>query len=117
MLTLLGAVLLNYYGNAYEHAGEILNFGAFLAFMGVNLATFWQFTFHPQPGYKRNVLVDSVLPLVGFIFCAAIWWNLNPLAKIVGGVWLAFGFCYLAVVTRGFRTAPVALDFAATEAQ
>ncbi|MBV8638565.1 MAG: APC family permease [Candidatus Eremiobacteraeota bacterium] len=111
VLTLAGAILLNYYGNAYEHAGEILNFGAFLAFMGVNLATFWQFTFHPQPGYRRNALIDTVLPLVGFIFCAAIWWNLNPLAKIVGGVWLAIGFCYLALATRGFRTAPVALDF------
>jgi len=28
---------------SFEQAGEILNFGAFLAFMGVNLATFWQF--------------------------------------------------------------------------
>lgn len=111
VLTLLGAMFLNKYGNAYEHAGEILNFGAFLAFMGVNLATLWQFTFRPQPGYKRNLLLDTVLPLVGFIFCAAIWWNLNPLAKVVGGVWLAIGFCYLAVVTRGFRTAPVTLDF------
>ncbi len=110
-LTVIGAVLLNKYGNAYEHAGEMLNFGAFLAFMGVNLATLWQFTFHPQPGYKRNLLLDTMLPLVGFIFCAAIWWNLNPLAKIVGGIWLAIGFCYLAAVTRGFRAAPVALDF------
>ena len=111
VLTLVGAILLNNYGNAYQHAGEILNFGAFLAFMGVNLATLWQFTFHPQPGHKRNMMLDTALPLVGFIFCAAIWWNLNPLAKVVGGVWLAIGFCYLAVITRGFRTAPVALDF------
>ena len=111
VLTFIGAILLDRYGNAYEHAGEMLNFGAFLAFMGVNLATLWQFTFHPQPGYKRNFTLDTVLPLAGFIFCAAIWWNLNPLAKIVGGIWLALGIGYLAVVTRGFRTAPVALDF------
>ena len=111
VLTFIGAILLDHYGNAYEHAGEMLNFGAFLAFMGVNLATLWQFTFHPQQGYKRNLLLDTVLPLAGFIFCAAIWWNLNPLAKIVGGIWLALGVCYLAVLTRGFRAAPVALDF------
>jgi Amino acid permease len=43
-LAFLGAVLLNYIGSAYEHAGELLNFGAFLAFMGVNFACFWQFT-------------------------------------------------------------------------
>ncbi len=111
VLTFIGAICLHRYGNAYEHAGEMLNFGAFLAFMGVNVATFWQFTFHPQPGYKRNPLLDSALPLAGFIFCAAIWWNLNPLAKIVGGAWIAIGFAYLTIVTRGFRIAPVALDF------
>ncbi|MBV9437244.1 MAG: APC family permease, partial [Acidobacteria bacterium] len=43
LLSFAGAVLLNQVGNAYEHAGELLNFGAFLAFIGVNLATFWQF--------------------------------------------------------------------------
>src|SRR5437762_10240415 len=47
-LSFLGAVVLNYIGNAYEHAGELLNFGAFLAFMGVNLATFWQFAVTPD---------------------------------------------------------------------
>ncbi len=28
---------------------------------------------------------DAILPLAGFIFCAFIWWNLNTLAKVVGG--------------------------------
>lgn len=43
-LAFVGAVLLYHIGNAYEHAGELLNFGAFLAFMGVNFACFWQFS-------------------------------------------------------------------------
>jgi len=43
-LAFVGAVALNYIGSAYEHAGELLNFGAFLAFMGVNFACFWQFS-------------------------------------------------------------------------
>ncbi len=105
-LTLVGALVLNHYGNAYEHAGEMLNFGAFIAFMGVNLAAFWQFTFRAPSQHRRNVLLDTLLPLGGFVFCAAIWWNLNPLAKIVGGIWIALGFVYLAAVTRGFRHAP-----------
>lgn len=111
VLTFIGAVILNRFGNAYELSGDMLNFGAFLAFMGVNLATLWCFTFRPQPGHVRNLLLDCVLPLAGVIFCAAIWWNLNPLAKIVGGIWIAIGFCYLAIVTRGFRKPPVSLDF------
>jgi putrescine importer len=110
-LTFVGAVLLNSIGNAYEHAGELLNFGAFLAFMGVNLATFWQFAVLSRAGYRKRVLVDIVLPLVGFGFCALIWWNLNVLAKTVGGIWFAIGVAYVAITTRGFRIAPAMIDF------
>jgi amino acid transporter len=110
-LTFVGAVLLNSIGNAYEHAGELLNFGAFLAFMGVNLATFWQFAVLSRTGYRKRVLADIVLPLVGFGFCALIWWNLNGLAKTVGGIWFAIGVLYVAITTRGFRKAPAMIDF------
>ena len=110
-ISFAGAVLLNYVGSAYEHAGELLNFGAFLAFMGVNLATFWQFTIIRQAGYKPKILRDAVLPLIGFAFCGLIWWNLNSLAKIVGGIWFAIGLLYVGIKTRGFRAAPVMIDF------
>jgi len=106
-----GAVLLNYIGSAYEHAGELLNFGAFLAFMGVNFACFWQFSMLAKPGYKRNLLRDAVLPLIGFAFCGLIWWNLNSLAKTVGGIWFAIGLLYVGYKTNWFRAAPVMIDF------
>jgi putrescine importer len=106
----LGAVALNYVGNAYEHAGELLNFGAFLAFMGVNVSTFWHFGLLAR-SHRRRVLADIVLPLIGFAFCASIWWNLNILAKMVGGLWFVAGFGYLAVATRGFRLKPKTIDF------
>ena len=110
-LSFLGAVVLNQIGNAYEHAGELLNFGAFLAFMGVNLATFWQFAVSAQPGYRKRILADIVLPLIGFVFCALIWWNLNTLAKTIGGIWFVIGLAYLAITTRAFRKAPAMIDF------
>jgi putrescine importer len=115
LLAFGGAVGLNYIGNAYEHAAETLNFGAFLAFMGVNLATFWQFTMVPQPGYKRRVLADTVLPLGGFVFCLLIWWNLNHVAWTVGLIWFAIGVMYVGIKTRGFRTAPVMIDFSGSD--
>lgn len=110
-ISFAGAVLLNYVGSAYEHAGELLNFGAFLAFMGVNLATFWQFSVARPQGYQRKVMKDIILPLIGFAFCLLIWWNLNSLAKIVGGIWFAIGLLYVGIKTRGFRAAPVMIDF------
>jgi putrescine importer len=105
-----GAVALNYVGNAYEHAGELLNFGAFLAFMGVNLSAFWHFGLLMR-GDRRRVLADIVLPIIGFAFCASIWWNLNSLAKMVGGIWFLLGLAYLAVTTGGFRRQPKTMDF------
>ena len=111
VLAFAGAVLLNQVGSAYQHAGELLNFGAFLAFMGVNFACFWQFSMLSQPGYKRRIVRDAILPLIGFAFCFLIWWNLNNLAKTVGGIWFVLGIAYLGIKTRGFRTAPVMIDF------
>jgi putrescine importer len=105
-----GAMVLSYIGNAYEHAGELLNFGAFLAFMGVNLSAFWHFGLMRR-GAQRRMMMDIILPLVGLAFCASIWWNLNGLAKAVGGIWLVIGIAYLAATTRGFRQAPKMIDF------
>ena len=111
-LAFTGAELLYHIGNAYEHAGELLNFGAFLAFMGVNFATFWQFTvIAKRNGSERRFLRDALLPLVGFAFCGLIWWNLNNLAKAVGGIWFAVGILYVGYTTNWFRSAPVMIDF------
>lgn len=110
-LAFVGAVLLNYIGSAYQHAGELLNFGAFLAFMGVNLACFWQFGVRRQQGQHMSVLKDAILPLIGFLFCAVIWINLNIIAKTVGGIWFAIGILYVGYKTNWFRSAPVMIDF------
>jgi putrescine importer len=107
-----GAVMLNYIGSAYEHAGELLNFGAFLAFMGVNFACFWQFSvIAKRKGAHWRPLRDAILPLAGFAFCGLIWWNLNSLAKTVGGIWFAIGILYVGSKTNWFRSAPVMIDF------
>jgi putrescine importer len=111
-LAFAGAELLYHIGNAYEHAGELLNFGAFLAFSGVNLACFWQFTVQAQRnGAKWRLLQDAVLPLIGFLVCGYIWWNLNSLAKTVGGIWFVIGILYVGYKTNWFRSAPVMIDF------
>jgi len=110
-IAFVGAVLLYHVGNAYEHAAELLNFGAFLAFMGVNFACFWQFSVNKQTGYRTRLVRDTLLPLIGFVSCGYIWWNLNHLAKIVGGIWFVLGIGYVGYKTNWFRSAPVMIDF------
>jgi putrescine importer len=111
-LAFAGAELLYHIGNAYEHAGELLNFGAFLAFIGVNLACFWQFTvLAKRKGAQWRLFQDALVPLTGFLVCGYIWWNLNHLAKTVGGIWFAIGILYVGYKTNWFRSAPVMIDF------
>jgi amino acid transporter len=95
----------------YEFAGEVLNFGAFLTFAGVNLAALRQFYFRKQPGRKGRLLIDGFLPALGSLFCLWICWNLPPVAQTAGVLWLLAGFVYSAIRTRGFRTQPVMIDF------
>jgi amino acid transporter len=83
-----------------EHAGVLLNFGAFLAFMGVNLAALRQCYFLKSP-HERRVLVDAMPPLLGFLFCFGIWVSLPMVAKVVGGTWLAVGIGYYVWRIKG----------------
>jgi len=105
VLGLAGALLID-----YAFAAELLNFGAFLAFLGVNLATIREYYFRRREGSPR-ILADLVAPGVGFVFCLVIWLSLPMPAKIAGAVWLLIGLLYDGVKSRGFRTQPAPLDF------
>jgi len=96
---------------SYELTAEILNFGAFLGFIGVNLATVWQFYVIGQPGRKKNFFTDALIPGLGFLFCLVIWWGLATPAKIAGGIWFTVGLVHSAIRTRGFRIRPGMIDF------
>jgi amino acid transporter len=80
---------------SFEHAAEVLNFGAFLAFMGVNAASFRTFWLRADPG-KRSVLRDAAVPVLGFLFCLGIFVSLPRPALITGGIWLALGIGFTA---------------------
>jgi amino acid transporter len=88
VLTLIGALLLS-----YELGAELLNFGAFIAFMGVNLAAFAHYCVR----LKDRSWTDWFPPLAGFAVCLYIWLNLGNPAKIVGATWLAIGIIYGAL--------------------
>ncbi len=106
VLTVIGSLAFSYQG-----AAELLNFGAFIAFMGVNLATFRQFFFLRKAGEKRNIISDAILPLLGFLVCFCIWISLPTPSKIIGGIWFFAGFVYLSIRTRFFKQRPLILDF------
>jgi putrescine importer len=96
----IGSLFLN-----FERAAELINFGAFIAFMGVNAAVIRQFYFL-RPKVERRLISDVLLPASGFLFCFAIWVSLPGQAKILGCVWFALGLIWCAIQTHGFRVPP-----------
>ena len=52
----------------WEHAAEMVTFGALLAFMGVNLAASIHFWFSPEAA-DRNFFLDAFVPGFGIVFC------------------------------------------------
>jgi amino acid transporter len=100
---------------SYELTAELLNFGAFLGFMGVNAAVIWNFWLRPAHSRTRNLLLDLVVPAAGFLFCAVIWLGLNRPAKLAGTIWLVIGFFVLAAHTERFRKPMVMSDPSAYE--
>ena len=77
----------------------MLNFGALIAFMGVNAAAFVRYYLHAEEKKLGNLLP----PVLGFVICALLWLNLSPKALIFGGVWMAIGIAFGAWKTHGFR--------------
>ena len=70
------------YTGGYELGAQLLNFGALIAFMGVNLAAFVRYFIRQG---KRTV-GNLVPPLMGFAICLLLWLNLSPAAKKWGAL-------------------------------
>jgi putrescine importer len=86
---------------SYERAAELLNFGAFLAFIGLNLAA----ALHSIKDPKRH-WTHAIVPIIGLLCCVTIWISLPTPSLIAGSIWLLVGIVYLAIQTRGFRRTP-----------
>jgi len=91
----------------FERAAELLNFGALLAFMGVNAASFTRYFLRERNRDWSYFLV----PILGFTVCLLLWLNLSRPAKITGVVWMVLGIAYGAFRTRGFKAELVSFEF------
>ena len=93
-VALAGAFLIS-----YGLGAEMLNFGALIAFMGVNLAAFMRYYVRED----KKKITNFIPPLAGFLICLLLWLNLSRPAKIVGTIWMGVGIAFGAIKTRGFR--------------
>lgn len=93
-ISLAGAFLLT-----YQLGAELLNFGAFIGFIGVNASALLRYWV--RSGEKK--LTNLAPPLMGMIICGYMWWSLRWPAKIAGLAWLMVGIAYGGYKTKGFR--------------
>ncbi|HLK05512.1 MAG TPA: APC family permease [Candidatus Acidoferrum sp.] len=97
-----GIVLIGAFFLTFEQGIGLLNFGALIAFAGVNVAAFMRYFVHG----KKTVLgfaPNFVVPLVGAVICLGLWWNLSARALILGTVWMAIGIAFGIWKTNWFR--------------
>jgi putrescine importer len=106
VIALVGAFLIT-----YDVGAELLNFGALIAFMGVNVAAL---THYYIRGNDRSV-GQLIPPILGFLICLFIWIHLSNKAMIVGSVWMIAGIAYGAWKTRGFQANLVNFDVPSEE--
>jgi amino acid transporter len=94
VITLFGAFLLT-----YPIGAQLLNFGALIAFMGVNASSFVHYFLKND----RKRFGNLIVPILGFSICLYLWFSLGIKAKIVGLSWLSAGVLYGAYRTSWFR--------------
>ena len=101
VIALVGAFLIT-----YDAGAELLNFGALIAFMGVNIAALTHYFIR---GEDRSI-GQLIPPVLGFLICLFIWIHLSKMAMIVGSIWMIAGIAYGAWKTRGFQAELVNFD-------
>ncbi|MGE2714009.1 APC family permease [Mycolicibacterium litorale] len=93
---------------------SVVSFGALVAFSAVNLTVIKHYFIDTR---EKNVINNLVLPLIGFALTVWLWTSLSGESLTIGLIWLAAGFVWLLVVTRGFSRPTPVLDLEETPAQ
>lgn len=83
----------------YERGVELLNFGALIAFMGVNASAFMRYFVRAS----EKKIIHFISPVLGFLICFGLWLNLSHTALKWGAIWMLAGIAFGIWKTRGFR--------------
>lgn len=84
-----GAMLMN-----LEKAAQLVNFGACLGFMAVNLAVFNLYFVRRRRRRGMEFFKNLVAPYFGFLICFCIWLSISEEAMVIGICWSALGVLY-----------------------
>ena len=86
-----------------DQAASMINFGAFIAFIFVNLSVlfvFFRFLKRRTPGAWLGFVV---VPAIGAGINFWLWLSLDGTSMLIGAGWVIVGFVFLTVKTAGFK--------------
>lgn len=102
---------------------NLVNYGALFGFAALNLSVIWLYYVKKKgesplslgsvPNWKPTGwrhLRYLVLPLLGFFVIVYVWVSMDPIAQIIGTVWMLIGVIYLIIKTKGFKKLPPHLN-------
>ena len=86
-----------------DQAASMINFGAFIAFIFVNLSVIFVF-FRFLKRRSAGAWIGFVLvPAVGVAINVWLWFSLDTTSMIIGACWVVAGFVFLVFKTGGFK--------------
>jgi putrescine importer len=94
-----GIVLIGAFFLSFGLGAEMLNFGALIAFMGVNAAALLRYFVRA----KEKKLWNFIPPVVGFFICLALWLSLSRPAMVAGSIWMIAGIAFGVWKTKWFQ--------------
>ncbi|MGG1396821.1 APC family permease [Bacillus salipaludis] len=107
LLSLLALVL------SLSLVASFINFGAFFAFICVNISVIAQYFFRKKERSFKGTVLYLILPLIGAVLDIWMLINLDIHSKILGGIWLVAGIFYLTFLTKGFKNRPPEINVTA----
>jgi len=94
------------FANHLDDLTRIVNFGALTGFLLLHMAVINHYVIR---GGSRAWIPHLGMPLAGFTVIAYVLYEMDSAAKIMGGVWIAAGMVYFAVLTFLLKK-PVKID-------
>ena len=88
---------------------SFINFGAFIAFISVNIAVIAHYFAKKKERSVKGAILYLILPAIGAALDVWLLFNLDIHSKVLGSIWFAIGFVYLIFLTKGFKQRPPAL--------
>lgn len=98
-------------------SNSFINFGAFIAFIMVNVSVIVYWARERQSGRRLNPVLYPVCPAIGVLVIGFLLSQLDENAVILGSIWLIAGLAILAATTRGLRTQPPQMSLDEIEAE